>query len=412
MRIALAQRLPAEHAARLADIGRIAAQLRVPAYLVGGPVRDVLLCRVSLDVDVMVEGDAASLAQALAGHFHGRLTTHDRFGTAVVELPGWHVDVATARRERYPVPGVLPVVEPAPPAEDLQRRDFSINAMALRLDQDLGLLMDPFGGAADLRAGVVRGLHEQTFRDDPTRAVRAARYCARYGCRLDPATRGWLAAALEGGALATVTTQRHWGELSRLLTEATAPEAVDLLASWGVLGLLGLTHATSQELRLLHVAGAVLGGATATDRALAALGLLAGPAMPALTAAYSLSAGEAGASLAAAEAVAEPPAALFAAGPKSSTLWDVLSALPPAALLALWARHGATRLALQRFRELPVGLEITGHDLEAAGYAPSAGFRVALDAARQAMLDRAAERDGQLAVARQALDAWQAQHEL
>ena len=411
MHIALAERMTAAHAARLAEIGSLAAGLGLRAYLVGGPVRDALLGRAALDVDVCVEGDAQRLAERLAEHFHGRLTAHERFGTAVVELAGWHVDVAGTRRETYPQPGALPVVEPAGLDEDLRRRDFSYNAMALRLDRDLGLLHDPLHGLNDLRAGVTRGLHERTFMDDPTRLVRAARYAARFACPVEPETQQWLEEAVSAGALGMVTGQRVWGELGRLLSEPTVAEAVDLLEAWGVLDRLGLTAASGAELGLLPAAQQALGSADG-ERALAALGLLAGERMGETVAAFGLSAGEADPALAAAAAARLVPPAVFAAGAKNSTLYEALAPLTGAALLALWVRHPDARPALARFRTLAPGLEIDGHDLQAEGFAPSPGFKPALAAALRVKLDEGAGREGQLAAARQALQAWRIQQEL
>jgi len=413
VRLVLAERVTAEQARRLAEIGSLAAELGLPAYLVGGPVRDALLGRASLDIDITVVGEANGLAERLAAHFGGRLTSHDRFGTAVIEMPGWHVDVATARRETYAQPGALPQVEPAGLDEDLRRRDFSYNAMALRLDQDLGELHDPLGGLADLRAGVTRALHERSFVDDPTRLIRAARYAARFSSPLEPATQAWLAEAVSGGALETVTGQRLWGELSRLLAEATAPEATGLLECWGVLDRLSLACASSSDLRLLHVAQETLGATLSdADRAMAALGLLAGAQMPSRVDFFGLSAAEATGALGAARAVAEPPAALFAGPPKNSTLYEALSDLPGAALLAMWVGHPGARPLLERFQTLSPCLDIDGHDLQDEGYPPSPGFRPALEAARRAKLDEGADRARQLAVARAALQDWQNQHEL
>ncbi len=410
MRVPLAERVSAEVAAHLAEIGRLAAEMGLPAYLVGGPVRDALLGRPSLDVDVCVEGDAAQLAERLAGRLQGRLTSHERFGTAVVEFAGRHVDVATARRETYPRPGALPVVEPAGLEEDLLRRDFSYNAMALRLDRDFGLLCDPLGGLDDLQAGRTRGLHERTFVDDPTRIIRAARYAARFGFPLEPVTQGWLTEAVAGGALQTVTGQRIWGELSRLLAEATAPEAVALLAAWRTLSSLGLEETAAAELPLLGEAQQAL-GLTDWDRAMAGLGLLAGARVPGVVAGYGLTAAAARAVLAAAEAAASPPAAVFAAGAKNSTLYEALAPLAGAGLMALWVRHPEARPSLGRFAALTAGLDIDGHDLQAEGFAPSPGFKPALAAALRAKLDDGASRDGQLAAACHALEQWQTEHE-
>jgi tRNA nucleotidyltransferase (CCA-adding enzyme) len=200
----------------------------MPAYVVGGSVRDGLIGRPHLDLDVVVEGEIEPLVAALGG----TATEHERFGTAVVVIGDAEVDVARARAETYPEPGALPEVRPATIAEDLGRRDFSINAMAHPLSGDEALL-DPHGGVEDLRAGLVRVLHENSFVDDPTRALRAARYVARFGFELEAET----GALLRAADLATVSEDRVTGELARIATEGRPSEALALVAEWGVLDL-------------------------------------------------------------------------------------------------------------------------------------------------------------------------------
>ena len=159
-------------------------------YLVGGTVRDILLGEPSFDVDIAVEGDAIAFATSLAEALDGRVTAHDKFGTAVV-LYGddERVDVVTARTESYEAPGALPTVAPGSIEDDLFRRDFTINAMAASLrGDDKGQLVDPFDGRADLEAGRIRVLHDRSFLDDPTRIFRAIRYENRYGFRMDEHT--------------------------------------------------------------------------------------------------------------------------------------------------------------------------------------------------------------------------------
>ena len=152
-------------------------------YLVGGAVRDLLLGRPRADVDLVVEGDAGALAERLGG----AEKEHERFGTVKVEIDRHEVDLASARTETYPEPGALPVVAPAESVEaDLARRDFTINAMAIPLDGEARLI-DPRGGREDLEI-VPRVLHGRSFEDDPTRAIRAARYASRYGFTLEPET--------------------------------------------------------------------------------------------------------------------------------------------------------------------------------------------------------------------------------
>lgn len=190
------------------------------SYLVGGPVRDLLLGRPILDLDVLLSDRLGDIARSLARRSGTRLLQHERFLTATVTGAGIHLDLAQARRERYPRPGALPVAEPASVAEDLGRRDFTIHAMALPLDARSGReLLDPHGGLADLQQGVLRVLHGASFRDDPTRALRAARYAARLGFRLERGTERALRAAVRGGALGDVSGERIAHELQRLLVE-------------------------------------------------------------------------------------------------------------------------------------------------------------------------------------------------
>ncbi len=197
-----------------------------PVYLVGGAVRDLLLGRGRADVDLVVEGDAAELAARLGAE----VISHERFATAKAKLDGHEVDVAAARAETYPHPGSLPEVTPARLVDDLARRDFTINAMAIPLQGDVELI-DPHGGEADLEAGVLRVLHPGSFVDDPTRALRAARYAARFGFEPEPET----AALLRATDLDTVSVDRREAELLRIAAEPEAPRALELLATWGLI---------------------------------------------------------------------------------------------------------------------------------------------------------------------------------
>jgi tRNA nucleotidyltransferase (CCA-adding enzyme) len=202
---------------------------RQPVYLVGGAVRDLLLGRGRADVDLMVEGDATTLAAELGG----ANSEHDRFGTVKVEVEGHEVDIVGARTETYEHPGALPVVTPAAHVEeDLGRRDFTINAMAIPL-QGEARLIDPHGGRRDLEQGLLRALHDRSFVDDPTRAIRAARYASRFGFRLEPHTEELLRAT----DLTTVSADRRRTELERLAAEANACDGFELLADWGLIDL-------------------------------------------------------------------------------------------------------------------------------------------------------------------------------
>ncbi|HYH62075.1 MAG TPA: hypothetical protein VD766_09435, partial [Solirubrobacterales bacterium] len=200
----------------------------VDAWLVGGAVRDLLRGEGRADLDIAVVEDAAEVASRLGPPD----TAAESFGTASVRLDGVRVDIARARRETYAHPGALPTVEPAPLADDLARRDFTVNAMALPLFGEVELV-DPYSGAADLGAGLLRVLHADSFRDDPTRALRAARYAARLGFEVEPVT----LALLKETDLGTVSDDRVRAELRRIVAEETGPEALMLLAGWGLAGI-------------------------------------------------------------------------------------------------------------------------------------------------------------------------------
>ena len=204
-------------------------------YLVGGTVRDILLGERSFDVDIAVEGDAIALAQALADALGGRVRAHDKFGTAVV-LYGEdeRVDVVTARTEFYDAPAALPTVEHASIREDLFRRDFTINAMAVSLKgADLGRLVDPFGGRRDLEARTIRVLHNLSFIDDPTRIFRAIRYENRYGFRMDEHTLRLARGTIEMGLVGDLSSARLRDELEALLEEGDIEHSILRLAELG-----------------------------------------------------------------------------------------------------------------------------------------------------------------------------------
>src|SRR5438874_5214995 len=204
-------------------------------YLVGGTVRDILLGERSFDVDIAVEGDAIALAQALADALGGRVRAHEKFGTAVVVYgDGERVDVVTARTEFYDAPGALPAVEHASIREDLFRRDFTINAMAVSLKgSDYGRLVDPFGGRSDLEEKRIRVLHNLSFIDDPTRIFRAIRYENRYGFRMDEHTLRLARGTIEMGLVGDLSSARLRDELVALLEEGEVEHSILRLAELG-----------------------------------------------------------------------------------------------------------------------------------------------------------------------------------
>ncbi len=217
-----------------------AAKDQAPLYMVGGCVRDLLLNRTSLDIDVVVEGSAASISRAAAKHFKAKLVSHPQFLThTIVFRDGRHLDIATARTETYPESAALPVVEPASLQEDLYRRDFSINAMAISLNKsDMGHIWDPFGGMEDMQAKKIRVLHAQSFKDDPTRIYRAARFAGRFGYDLEWRTREWLNEAISLQLPGILSGARLREELIPLLMEEDPRPMFRLLSQWGALSFL------------------------------------------------------------------------------------------------------------------------------------------------------------------------------
>jgi tRNA nucleotidyltransferase (CCA-adding enzyme) len=344
----------------LAAIGEAGGE---PVYVVGGAVRDLLLGRGRADLDLVVEGDAAALAARLGAE----PVSHERFATAKVVLDGHELDIASARSESYPHPGALPLVTPASSIDDdLGRRDFTINAMAIPLRGEARLI-DPHGGRADLDAGLLRALHRASFADDPTRAIRAARYAARFGFALEPET----ATLLREADLAAVSADRRQAELLRLAAEATAPHGFELLAEWGLI-----------ELRE--------GGA---ELAAAASALLAAPG-------WSDLAPRDRTVLAAALGPVAAERELAAAAPKRPSEAVELARGHDPVELALARALGAEWLDRYVAEWRSLELEIDGGDLIAAGIPQGPALGRGLRAALRAKLDGEAEgREQELAAA-------------
>lgn len=221
----------------LSNIANLAESLSMSCYLVGGSVRDLLLGRPINDLDVIVEGDAIALGKELVEAFGGKVTPHFKFRTAFWHVPNSEhvIDLITARIETYKKPGALPMVAPSTIEEDLRRRDFTINAMALRLDsKGMGEVLDPLDGGTDLERGVIRVLHPNSFLDDPTRIFRAIRYEARYGFSIEPETLG-LINSDAFDVLETLSGERLRNELDLILDEDEAAKMLLRVANLGIL---------------------------------------------------------------------------------------------------------------------------------------------------------------------------------
>lgn len=365
-------------------------------HLVGGAARDLLLGRAPVELDLAVEGDVDDVARLIGAPS----VVYGRFGTATIELDGVRIDLARCRRERYSRPGALPEVEPAPLKEDLERRDLTVNAIALTLTgARAGELSAVVHAQADLQAGQLRVLHAASFRDDPTRLLRLARYHARLGFKIEAGTSELVSEAIAAASLGSVSGPRIGSELRLLVAEADPIKAIGALATLGLdqaiepgfgLGdpdlarraveLLG--HAGRRELLLLGLGlqGVAasrltalvdrLGFASAERDVLVAVAGRAGPLADALTPTHTPSE-------IAAAAGAAPAEQLAAAG-----------ALGAEAQVRQWVEClGEVRL------------EITGDDLLRASVEPGPAVGVGLRAALAAKLD------GQAKTREQELDA-------
>jgi tRNA nucleotidyltransferase (CCA-adding enzyme) len=234
----LLSRLSAPMAVILTETVKAARLRGLSLYLVGGSVRDLLLDRPHLDVDLAVEGDAAALAEELASDVGARLAVHRPFGTASLRGPDIGLDLAQTRDEHYDRPGALPSVRPATIAQDLARRDFTVNALAVGLaGEQAGRLLDPYDGQRDLAARRLRVLHDRSFQDDATRILRGLRYEGRLGFRLEPATQRLLCRDLS--YLDTISAARLRRELLAILAE-DCPERI--LGRAQALGVLSALH--------------------------------------------------------------------------------------------------------------------------------------------------------------------------
>jgi tRNA nucleotidyltransferase (CCA-adding enzyme) len=235
----LLEALTPEQGRLLRSVAEEAARQRLPLYIVGGYVRDLLLGHPGLDFDLVVEGDAIGLARAVAAKHGGKVTVHTRFKTAqwfpspATDHPEF-VDFISTRSESYKHPAALPTVKPGMLADDLQRRDFTINTLALRLDgEHFGELRDDLGGLEDLQAGLIRVLHHGSFADDPTRLFRAVRYEQRYGFRITPETLALIPDACLLIKVLSAERVRH--ELDLVLEEEKAASMLERLAEFGSL---------------------------------------------------------------------------------------------------------------------------------------------------------------------------------
>ncbi len=405
VRSLMKERLPERAFALLETAGRLADQMEVSAYVVGGIVRDLLLGIANLDLDLVIEGDGIAFARELARQAGGRVKAHDRFGTAIVVLPdGNKLDVATARTEYYEYPTALPTVEQSSIKKDLYRRDFTINTLAIALNsRRFGQLIDFYGGQRDLKDKAIRVLHSLSFVEDPTRVFRAIRFEQRFGFRLGKETLALINGAVKMDLFHRLSGHRLLNELTLLLSVPEPRRAVARLAKLDLLrfihpglkwsarldGLLQAVEDVVRWYRLLYLDRPLDGWLVYV---MALMEMLPPQAVGATMKRLGMSAADAGrikAGHAAATVILRrlkkrPP-------PKPSEVYRLLTGLADETLLLLMAKAKSDTVkrqvsayftTYQRTRPL-----LTGVDLKALGLKPGPQFKKILDQLRDARLD-------------------------
>ncbi|MBU1007028.1 MAG: hypothetical protein KKH08_05515 [Candidatus Omnitrophica bacterium] len=231
MKINLTKKFPKKVLAIVNTVGEIADKRTFRVYIVGGLVRDLLLGTSNYDLDFVVDGDGIEFAKALNGYLKGELKIHRAFKTATLMHKGLRIDISTARGESYKKPAAYPDVRPGTIKEDLFRRDFTINAMAVSVNKKtFGQLIDLYGGAGDLKKGIIRVMHDKSFSDDPTRVFRAVRFSARFDFKIESHTKDLIKKAVLSGLLGDVNRGRIKKEVDLFLKEKEPKKCFGMFA--------------------------------------------------------------------------------------------------------------------------------------------------------------------------------------
>lgn len=404
-----------EHAREpLRRLGEIASAAGVRVHVVGGFVRDMLLGRANLDIDIVVEGDAVEFGEDAARELGIRVRVHRRFGTAVLVFSrDFHIDLASSRAEYYTRPGALPTVERSSLRQDLFRRDFTINAMAACIDAGcFGTIADPFGGLADLDEGAIRVLHALSFVDDPTRVLRAVRFEVRYGFTMESQTEHLAMRAGELGLLGEVSGARVREEIHDLLAEERPWDVIMRLADIGVARDMlpegaepaDVAHLLREADRAYHV----MGDLEAHRGVLRTRTLLSAIAVSGTETGgerwlrhFRIGRDDAAAARDVLKSAGPQRALSDGRGMRDSRLARMLDDLAPEALAVLWARGDArSRERVEHYVAVlsKVRPAISGSDLIEMGAVPGEGFSAILARARDDRLDgRVVGREAELA---------------
>ncbi len=245
------ERLPAHVVKLLMDLGKVADESGFNAYLVGGLVRDIILKRENLDVDIVIEGDGIQFAKTFASKYKAKVKSHAKFGTANVSMPdGFKLDIATARMERYESPGALPLVELSSLKRDLLRRDFTINTLAVYLNnKDFGVLIDHFGALKDIKERVLRVIHNLSFIEDPTRILRALRFEQRFEFKIGKLTETLIQNAIKINCFKNLSIQRLFTELRLILMEEEPARIIQRMDDYDILKFISPKLTLTNEIK-------------------------------------------------------------------------------------------------------------------------------------------------------------------
>ncbi len=388
-----------QHTELLGRLGRIGDRLGTRVFLVGGPVRDLLLGRESPDLDIAVESRARQFCNAVGLELGGRTTFHSRFlSGSVTTSVGIRLDINQTRTETYARPAVLPTVRPAGIEADLSRRDFSVNAIALSLaPSSFGYLLDPLGGRHDLQVRRIRVLHDRSFRDDPTRVFRAIRFAVRLGFDIEPGTLGLLRESVHDNVLARLTPERVLYELRLICREPLVLPIVEALIRERV--LRAVWDWTPPKRFLFGLCRLVQHGAEPELLFIYWLSFLP------VTERFPIRREEQ-------EAAGwlnrfEPVREALVRSSRASTIYRLLKPIPEPALRIIAAvEPGASARRIRDYldRLAQVRTELTGKDLKKMGVEPGPHYRRILDQLLYARLDgKVQNRDDELSLCRRLL---------
>lgn len=365
--MSLLQDLPHAQRRAIELVKEVAIEKNCRPFLVGGPVRDILLGRPAVDIDLTLEIGGSTLARAVAKRIDGRVRSFPQFLTYKVTANAFpEIDITTARKERYRQPGALPAVTAGRLKDDLLRRDFSINAIAVDLLS--GAMHDPTHGGRDLEARVVRVLHDKSFIDDPTRIFRAVRLAVRLGFDVEKETARLMREAIAGGALETVSKERIWREVFLAMDEEVAPAVLAELWKRGALAVLFGKRAERDLQSRLEAIQAQLGENGDLDRYVLYTGaLLRGDASPIDFEGSGFSQKRARAVVEIANELPRVEEALEAA-PDEQTRFRIYRSVSPEMLTVIASEVPDEQRYIQRYRDYEnFKLPLRGNDLEVPG---------------------------------------------